>query len=162
MRSIFSRILIFTTFLIGIAFHANAQGSSVTLVVTMTNGEEQTYQLTEKSQLYFEDGERLVIDDGVKTNASYLLSEIQKMVCTEYANVGGNASATLQLLPNPTHDRFFINNLQNNGEARLYALDGRLVMTFEAIEGQMVDISDLTPGMYLLHIDGQTIKMMKL
>lgn len=153
--------LILLALLVGNHFLANAQGTHVTLVVTKTNGEEQTLQLTEESQLYFENGERLVIGDG-NTTVSFPLAEIQKMVCTEYTGVGETTSSYVQLMPNPTRDRFIVSNLQNEGEARLYTLDGRLVKVFTATEGQMVDISELASGMYLLHIDGQTFKMMKL
>lgn len=162
MKRFFSRILIFIVLFLGITFHANAQGTSVTLVVTKTNGEELTLQLTEESQLYFENGETLVIEDGTGTTLSFPLAEIQKMVCTEYTHVGENTASGLWLVPNPIRDNFIIYNLQESGPARLYALDGRLVKTFTASEGQIVDISDLVPGMYLLHIDGQILKMMKL
>ena len=161
MRHSLLKSLILLALLAGNLFLANAQDTHVTLVVTKTNGEEQTLQLTEDSQLYFENGERLVIGDG-NTTVSFQLAEIQKMVCTEYTGIGEATSSYVQLMPNPTRDRFFISNLQNEDEARLYTLDGRLVKAFTATEGLMVDISDLTPGMYLLQIDGQTLKMMKL
>lgn len=162
MKFIFSNFLIFIALFIGINLHANAQSTSVTLVVTMNNGEEQTLQLTEKSQLYFENGEQLVIEDGIGTNMTFQLSEIQKLICTDYTGIDETASSSLQLTPNPAHDFFIINNLQNDSEARLYTLDGRLMKSFEATEDMMVDISDMAPGMYLLHINGQTFKMMKL
>ena len=144
---------------VGLAFHVNAQ--NVTLVVTNTNGIEQTYQLTEESQLHFENGERLVIEDGSGTTATFQLASIQKLVCTEVTSVDENESITLQILPNPAHDCFFIKNIQNNTLGHVYALDGRLVKTFEASDGMSIDISDMAPGMYLLHIDGQTLKMIK-
>ena len=162
MRDLLFKTLIFFAFLVGNIVHANAQSISVTLVVTKTNGEELSYQLTEESQMYFENGDRLVIEDGAGTNMTFQLAEIQKLVCTEYANVGENNSSALLLTPNPARDHFLINNLQNEGEARLYSLDGRLMKSFIATEGMIVDISELAPGMYLLHIDGQTLKMMKL
>ena len=135
---------------------------NVTLVVTNTDGTEQSFQLTDEGQLYFENGERLVIEDGTGTTATFQLANIRKLVCTEITGVGENATSDLLLIPNPSRNQFIINNLQNSCEARLYALDGRLVKSFIATEGMTVDISGLTPGMYLLHIDGQTLKMMKL
>ena len=162
MRHFLSKFLILFTLLLGNIFLMNAQNVNITLVVTKTNGEEQTFQLSEESQLYFENGDQLVIDDGAGTTVTFQLAEIQKMICTEYAGIGENNATTLWLAPNPTRNNFIINNLQNNCTANIYTLDGRLVKSFEASGGQVVDISDLVPGMYLLHIDGQTLKMMKL
>ena len=162
MKNFFFKTLILFTFLVGNVLLANAQRTSVVLVVTKTNGEEQTFQLTEESQLYFENGERLVIDDGSNSIVTFQLAEIRKLACTDYTGMDETAPSALQLIPNPSRDRFIIQHLPNSGEARIYTLDGRLVKSFTATEGLMVDISDLTPGMYLLHIDGQTLKMMKL
>lgn len=156
------KILTVLTFLVGNLFHANAQDTNVSLVVTKTNGQEQVFQLTETSQLYFENGERLVIGNGQSIAATFQLAEIQKLVCTEITGVNESSASEPLLIPNPTHDHFLINNLKNACEARIYSLDGRLMRLFTATEGLMVDISDLASGMYLLQIDGQTLKMMKL
>ena len=162
MRNVIFKSLVLIAFLAGVAFHASAQGTDVALVVTKTNGQEQTYQLTEDSRMHFENGEQLVIEDGAGATITIQLAEIRKLVCTEITGVSENNASQLLLIPNPTRDHFLISNLQSECEARLYTLDGRLVKSFTAIEGQLIDISDLTPGMYLLHIDGQTLKMMKL
>lgn len=155
-----AKTLLFLFLLAGFLFNGHAQ--SVTLMVTTTDGIEQTYHMTEEGQLYFENGERLVIDDGSKTVASFPLADIQKMVCSEITGVTAETASQLSLFPNPSHDSFLIKNLRTNCLARIYTLDGRLIKVFEASEGQMVDISDLSEGMYLLHMDGQTLKLMKL
>lgn len=143
-------------------FQLRGTAQNVTLVVTTTEGQEQSYQLTDASQLFFENGDRLVIQDGTGTTATFQLADIRKLVCTEMTSVNENNASEVLIVPNPSCDRFIISNLQNEGEARIYALDGRLIKLFKATEGMVVDISDLAPGMYLLHIDGQTLKMMKL
>lgn len=157
-QAIFKAILLL--FLTGFLFHGTAQ--NVTLVVTTTDGTEHVYQLTEEGQLYFENGERLIIEDGTGTTASFQLANIQKLVSTEVTGVEESSASSLQLIPNPARNSFLIKNLQGSCLAHIYTLDGRLVKSFETSENQLVDISDLVPGMYLLHIDGQTLKMMKL
>ena len=146
--------------LAGFLLRGTAQ--NVTLVVTTTDGTEQSFQLTNEGQLFFEDGERLVIEDGTGTTATFQLADIRKLVCTEITGMEESSTKSLRLLPNPTRDHFLLSNLQSSCEARIYALDGRLVKSFTATEGMTVDISELSKGMYLLHIDGQTLKMMKL
>ena len=162
MKQFFIKTLMFSAFLVGIIFQANAQGTDVTLVVTKTNGEEQIYQLTEESQLYFENGERLVIENGNSTTATFQLSQIRKIVCSEATDTPENPTTELQLFPNPSHNSFLIKNLQGSHPAQIYSLDGRLMKSFEATEGMVIDASELPEGMYLLQLNGQILKMMKL
>ena len=161
MRKFFSKLLILCAFLVGITSFAAAQGTSVNLTLTMTNGEEHSLLLSDLSQLSFENGERLVIENGNDTY-TFQLSEIRKMVCSELTDTEENHVSQAQLFPNPSHDSFIVNGITGTHSARVYALDGRLVKTFEATEGQSVDISELSSGMYLLHLNGQTLKLMKL
>ena len=147
-------------FLSGFLICGTAQ--NVTLVVTTTNGQEQTYQLTEEGQLYFNNGESLVIEDGAGATVSFQLAEIRKIVCSEVTNAQENAASKLQVLPNPSRDCFVVKNLSDPCQGRIYSLDGRMVKEFEASEGSVIDISAFTSGMYLLHINGQTLKLMKL
>lgn len=156
------KILMSIAFLTGIALHANAQSTDVTLIVTKTNGEEQRYQLTEESQLYFENGETLVIDEGNGVFQTHPLAQIRKIVCSEVTGTSDDTSSEVQLFPNPSRNSFTIMGLHDTYPAHIYAIDGRLVKSFEATEGMVIDISELAEGMYLLHINGQTLKLMKL
>ena len=151
-----------TLLLVGISFHANAQGTNVNLIVTTTDGSEQTFQLDEASQLYFQNGEILIIDDGTDNTVTFELANIRKLVCSEVTGTAEDYESQLQILPNPTRNSFIIRNLTETTPARIYSLDGRMVKDFQASEGSMVDMSELSQGMYLLHINGQTIKLMKL
>lgn len=161
MRHYLFYILAVTAFFLGIT-HANAQGTNVTLIVTTIDGAEQTYQLTEAGQLYFEDGEALVIDDGTDLTIRYELADIRKIVCSEVTGTSESHHSKLLILPSPTHDHFMVKNLYAPCQARIFSLDGRLVKAFEAQDGQTIDISELSEGMYLLHINGETLKLMKL
>lgn len=162
MRHLSFKTLILSVFLAGIVFHANAQSTSVCLIVTSIDGTEQTFQLTEESQLYFENGDKLVIEDGNRTVVTLELSQIQKLVCSDVTGANESTASQLQILPNPTHDSFIIHNLTEAGLARIYSLNGRLMKAFQATEGSVVDMSDMSEGMYLLNINGQTLKLMKL
>ena len=160
MKKKIVKVLTLLCFMAGFMLQANAQ--NVTLIVTNTNGSEQTYQLTEESQLHFENGERLVIENANGSNVTLQLSDIRKIVCSEMVGTEENAASKLQILPNPSHNQVILKNLSGNCQGHIYTLDGRMVKAFEASEGMMLDISDLSEGMYLLNIDGQTLKLMKL
>ena len=161
MRRFVIKTLTLLAFLIGLASMATAQ-TSVNLVITKTNGEEQTFLLSGQSQLSFENGEYLVIDDGTDNTFTYPLNQIRKMVCTEILGTSEESDSQLQIFPNPSRDSFVIRNLQGKGLARIYTLDGRLMQSFEATEGMVVSIAELSSGMYLLNVNGQTLKLMKL
>ena len=162
MRLFFFKTLILITFLVGIVFHAEGQGTNVSLIVTTVDGTEQTFHLTESSRMFFENGTTLVIEEETGTTISYELADIRKLVCSEVTGTSENATSQLQILPNPTRNSFIIHNLCENSLARIYSLDGRLVKAFQASEGSVIDLSELSEGMYLLNINGRTLKLMKL
>lgn len=162
MKSFFLKILMLIVLFAGITFHANAQSTSICLIVTTIDGTEQIFQLTEESQLYFENGDKLVIEDGTRGTTTFELSQIRKLVCSDVTGTNESAAAQLQIFPNPAHNSFIIRNLTGTSLARIYSLDGRLLKAFQATEGSVVDLSDLSEGMYLLNINGQTLKLMKL
>lgn len=160
MKKVIVKALMLLCFMAGSLLQAKAQ--NVTLVVTTNDGEEQFYQLSTSTQMHFENGDQLVITDGGNTTATFNLDNIRKIVCSELTSVDESTAPPLQLIPNPSHNSFIIRNLKSNCQARIFTLDGRIVKSFEATEGMAVDISDLSEGMYLLTIEGQTLKLMKL
>lgn len=162
MKYPFCKALAFFVIVVGMALQTSAQTSAVSLVVTMTDGEEVVYQLTEGSHLSFEEGTSLIIDDGSGDSETLPLSNIRKIVCSELTGTDEQAHTRLQLFPNPSRNHFYIKGLSHDGFARIYTLDGRLLKSFVAKEGMMIDIHELNSGMYLLHINGQTLKLMKL
>ena len=162
MRHTVTSFLLLFALLGGIASHASAQNDNVTLLVTKTNGEELTFQLNENSRISFENGENLIIEITANATESIPLAQIRKLVCSEITGIDEDAASNWQLFPNPTHDSFIIRNLEGSSIARIYSIDGRLMKSFEATDGSIIDISDFTSGMYLLQLNGQTSKLMKL
>ena len=162
MRFFLFKTLTIIALLVGIAFTANAQSTNVTVVITTNDGVEHVFHLTEDDQLYFEDGENLMVTEGNNGTTTFELANIRKLVCSETTGTTENSTTQLQILPNPTHNSFIIRNLSEASLARIYSIDGRLVKAFQATEGTVVDMSDLAEGLYLLNINGQTLKLMKL
>lgn len=152
-------VLLLLFFFTGILSHGTAQIATVSVITT--DGQEHNLSLWEDGQLYFDQADRLVIQTSPNSPFVFPLSEIQKIVFSEITDVEESSESKPQILPNPSHDHFIVKNLPDNCPGRIFTLDGRLVMAFEAIEGMMIDISNLSPGMYLLHIDGQILKLMK-
>ena len=145
---------------LGLAFQAAAQPTQV--IVTMTDGSELVYNVSEADRLYFEDNTNLVIETGNKGIARIALSAIRKISCTEITGQPENLTAEVSLMPNPVHDAVKLIGLDGVQTVNIYAIDGRLMQSFEATSDQTIDISGLPIGLYLVRTQSTTLKMIKL
>ena len=164
MKSIFKRGLLLFALFFGLAFHLAAQSTQMT--IHLNDGTERTYFMNESDRVYFEDNETLVVEIAVYgkdvRSDRFNLADIRKITCQETVDTNENLLPDLSIFPNPVHDALMLPNLKGTMQAQLYTLDGKLIKSFEITEGQIVDISDLPIGMYLLNVDSKTLKLMKL
>ena len=161
MKQISHRGLLLAAFIFGLFFRMTAQSTQI--VVSLNDGTEQTYLMAEADRLYFEDNTKLVIEEvSTKSMVSIPPADIRKITCSETVGTVENPDLALGIFPNPVHDVLTIRNLQGKQTVSLYAIDGRLMKTFEASGNQSIDISDLPFGLYLVKTQTQTLKMIKL
>lgn len=161
MKSIFKRGLLLLAFLFGLAFHLAAQSTKMT--IHLNDGNERTYFMNESDHVYFEDNETLVVEITVNTKSDrYNLADIRKITCDETEGIAEASGERVCLSPNPVHDVVMLSNLNGNETIQIFALDGRLMKSVEASEGQLIDISELPIGLYLVKTEHQTLKMIKL
>ena len=164
MKRLFQRGLLLVALTIGLAMHITAQSTQMT--VHLNNGTEHTYYMSETDRVYFDDNETLVVEiaaygKGILSDR-YNLDDIRKITCAETESVVEASETKLSLSPNPVHDSFVLRNLNGKENLRIFSLDGKLVKSVEASESQIVDISDLPMGVYLVKTERQTLKMIKL
>lgn len=147
---------------LGMLFQLAAQSTQV--VVTMNDGSEQTFFLTESDRVYFENNEKLVIEisDNAKTSTRIGLADIRKMTCGETVGTPENPEKTVAIFPNPVHDVLTLRNLQGNQAVSIYAIDGRLMRSMTVSSDQTIDVSDFPVGLYLVKIQYNALKMFKL
>ena len=164
MKSIFKRGLLLMAFTMGLLFQLTAQSTLMT--IQMNDGTERTYSMTENDRVYFEDNDKLVVEIAVygrgETSERFNLADIRKITSAETEGVSENSSTSVCLSPNPVHDVVLLRNLKGKESIQIYALDGRLMKSTEASEGQLIDISELPIGLYLVKTESQTLKMIKL
>ena len=164
MKHILKRGLLLLAFIIGLAFNLAAQSTQMT--IHFNDGSERSYYLSENDRVYFEDNETLVVELAIYgkdvRSDRFNLADIRKITCQETVDTNENLLPDLSIFPNPVHDALMLPNLKGTMQAQLYTLDGKLIKSFEITEGQIVDISDLPIGMYLLNVDSKTLKLMKL
>jgi len=161
MKQFSQRGLLLIAFIFGLLFRMAAQSTQIN--VFLNDGTEQTYSLVDADRLYFEDNTKLVIEQGSYKNAvSIPLADIRKITCSETVSTEENSDFAMDIYPNPVHNVLTFHNLQGKQMIWIYALDGRMIKTFEASGDQTVDISDLPIGLYLVKTQTQTLKMIKL
>ena len=160
MKSIFKRGSLLLAFILGLAFHLTAQSTQMT--IHFNDGTERSYYMSENDRVYFEDNETLVVELAPTKSDRFNLADIRKITCAETESVSEASNASVQLFPNPSHDAFLIRNLNERQTVSIYALDGRIMKSFETAGDQWIDISDLPIGLYLVKTEYQTLKMIKL
>ena len=161
MKRLLKRGLLFLALTFGLVFHLAAQSTLMT--IHMNDGTERNYYMSEDDRVYFEDNETLVVEIAVNAKSDrYNLSDIRKITCNETEGVSEETSNPLWISPNPVHDVFILRNLSGNETIHIYALDGQLIKSLEVAVDQLVDISDLPIGTYLVKTERQTLKMIKL
>lgn len=164
MKRLIQRGLLLVALITGWAFHLSAQSTLMT--IHMNDGSERSYYMTENDRVYFGDNETLVVEivaysKGERTDR-FNLVDIRKITCADTEHVIEENFTNVFLSPNPVHDVIMLRNLNGRETIRIYSMDGRLMKSTEASEGTMIDISDLSIGLYLLKTEHQTLKMIKL
>lgn len=131
MRQISHRGLLLAAFIFGLLLRMTAQSTQI--IVFLNDGTEQTYNLVKADRLYFEDNTKLVIEEvTAPSTVTIPLSDIRKITCSEIVGTTENPDLATSLYPNPVHDMLTIHNLQGKQTISIYAIDGRLMKTFEA------------------------------
>lgn len=161
MKQLFRRGLLLIMLTIGMVCGMTAQ--STQMVVTMNDGSVQTYSMMESGRIYFEDNTYLVIEEGTgKAVVRILMSDIRKITCEEEVGLNENQAAEISIMPNPVHDVLMLHNLEGKQAVSIYAIDGRLMRTFEASGDEAIDVSAFPVGLYLVRTQSSTLKMIKL
>ncbi|MCR5660258.1 MAG: T9SS type A sorting domain-containing protein [Bacteroidales bacterium] len=161
MKQLLKHGLLLLVFAMGLCIHGTAQ--STQMIVSMINGTTQTYSMDGDARIYFEDNTFLVIESTVaKDIVKIRMEDIRKITCEETVGQAEHHLSEVSLMPNPTHDVMVLRNLDGPQTISIYAIDGRLIRSFEAMGDQPIDVSDMSIGLYLVKTPSCTLKMIKL
>jgi hypothetical protein len=157
----FLLILIFT---ISLSFRTTGQG----LVIKTVNGSELNRQLSTVRTVTF-NSSNLYINFNGTNSESYSLASVRKLtfksVYTGINNItASNSSGKVSVYPNPVKDILFFQNLPSTvSDVMVYRIDGKLVMQVKiSSDNHSMNVSQLTEGIYLLRVNNQVLKIIKL
>lgn len=79
-------------------------------------------------------------------------------------NVNEVRKYKLTLSPNPTNSTLYIQGLSKeyNNSAVIYSIQGQLIRNTEIINNNEIDLSDLSPGIYIMKLNNETHRIIKL
>ena len=112
--------------------------------------------------LYVYDAAQNVVFSDLLANVQHIrFSDEQPSTSTQVENTQTNNGLQVKVYPNPTQDILMVENAQSD-VLRLYAMDGRLVVT-QAVESgsAQVDMAELPTGNYLLLSGNQSFQVIK-
>jgi hypothetical protein len=139
---------------------SHAQSVEIRTLITLNNGEEQLYVLSESDQLAFEGQETLVITtQGLTHRIS--IDDIRKI---EFVDLTGTNEAQTDgpfFYPNPVEKYVAIGNLETPQNVRVYSLEGRLLFEKQVSANEPIDLGNLPSGLYILRILDKNLKLLK-
>ena len=96
----------------------------------------------------------------------YAYGEVEKITFSDInsiENIGKEENVKLMISPNPVDNIIRIVGYNNSEPAQLsiYSLNGEEVMRIENWQGETIDASPLSAGIYILRINTTTIKFIK-
>ncbi len=112
----------------------------------------------------FPKGIKIICEEGSYAEsyakANKLAYEYGKCDCGEESRVGEASAENITVAPNPTTNGITIQGV-NDGTAKLYDVNGLLMMQKKIDGDTYVDVTSLAKGIYVLDINGVTSKFVK-
>jgi len=153
-------LLLFMGYFIGSSAIINAQTG---IIVHLNDGSEQSFNVSADGKLYFS-GDNLFIKDSAGTTSSIALSQIRKIIFEN--NTSGieaySESGQMFIYPNPSSNYLRIGNISEQVvNVTVFSMNGKLLLRSEYRNGDQIDVSNLSHGLYIVRVDEQAFKFCK-
>lgn len=159
MKTIQKFILLQMLFFVTISF------AQTGVIVTYYDGTTQGFNVESTGKLYFNsDNLNVKINNTIATPTTIPVTIIRKITfsTTLLTNTFGENKNNFVLYPNPSSDVFKIkSDLIENLKVEIYSLQGQLVFQGNYQSDQDIDVTNLSSGLYLVQVNGLTIKFSK-
>lgn len=134
------------------------------VTVTYYDGTTQGFNVTSAGKLYFASDNLYVKLDGTTTPTTIPVTIIRKITfsATLATTTFGENKNNLVLYPNPSSDIIRIKSYENEAlKITIYSLQGQLVHQGVYQTDEDINVSNLSSGLYLIQVNGVTIKFSK-
>ena len=121
-------------------------GSTATLAAIPANG----FSFKRWSDDTTDNPKEVLVDHDIELTAFF-----------EPTGVDENGLPLVDLYPNPANDKIHIEGLEGENRVQIYNAYGMLVKTVSINGDDVIDISELTAGYYILRIDGHAMRFVK-
>ena len=153
-------LVIFLLMLLTISMKNYAQNS---MLIQLKSGSVLSYTLASTSKISFLNNNLLYAPD----NSSTAIDQITKITfgVTSGTNDVNENNVTLGVSPNPAHDYIVLTNLisSENGKVSIYSATGvQVILRQISSSTETVDVSSLPQGIYIVRVNNQTAKFIKL
>lgn len=132
--------------------------------ITYYDGTVQGFSIAPAGKLYFETDNLYVKVDGMTAPTTIPVSIIRKITFSSTLSTPsfGENKNHLVLYPNPGSDVVRIkSDASEDLKIKIYSLTGQLVQQGTFLPNQDIDVSKLSSGLYLVQVNGLTIKFSK-
>ncbi len=138
------------------------QLSSQSIQIQQNNGQIHNELLSNVQNLHFNPGE-LVLQSRSGTNTSFALANIKKITFDTETGIAEKHLQSLEVMPSPVQTILFLKGVPKTArKAVIYNSNGVLTMEKEIVmPAKSLDVSMLSSGLYILNINGQTVKFVK-
>lgn len=134
------------------------------VTVTYYDGTTQGFNVTSAGKLYFASDNLYVKLDGTTTPTTIPVTIIRKITFSETlaTTTFGENKNNLVLYPNPSSNVIRIKSDENETlRINIYSLQGQLVHQGVYQSDEEINVSNLSSGLYLVQVNGLTIKFSK-
>jgi len=134
------------------------------VVVTYYDNSTQGFNVSALGKLYFANDNLNIKPDGSATLTSIPVSIIRKVTFSNTLSTTtfGENENHMVLFPNPSSDIIRISaDTIENLDVSIYAMTGQLVQKGSYSVNQDIDISGISPGLYLVQANNLTFKFVK-
>lgn len=145
-----------------------SEADAQNLVIKTNDGKETARPLATLKNLTFPNGNLLLTYASGSTD-SYSLTTINKLFFGEAItgindNQQSGTAEKMSVYPNPANDIINIRNAPEGiSTVKIYRMEGVMVLNEELSTGSLsIDVSKLAKGFYLLTLNGQAFKFIKL
>ena len=129
-----------------------------------TGSEPVEHSLSVISKIKFDANGFNLIGQDESIIDSFDFSNVKKISFINESSVESLIKSKLLVTPNPVRDDLVIKGAESvkDAELNLYSITGNHIMRINSWNGESIDVSHLPTGIYIINLNSETIKFVKL